>query len=408
VALASEVMLQSLSSLFSTIYMRSWYRLMGTKIGKDTEIATDFAGRYDTTEIGDKCFVADEAVLGDEDVRRGWMTSKMVRTGSQVFIGNDSVIPPGAVIPDGALVGIKSKPPAQEPMQPGETRFGSPPILLPVRQRFDDADVNHTFRPPLWRRGLRAIFELFAASMPTMMFIALGMLVADYMLYPALEKADTLLDFMPTFIAACVGSSIILAAIVLALKWISMGVYRPSHHGLWSWWALRTEAMTTLYWGTAGSVLLNVFRGTPLLPWALRLFGTKIGKGVFLDTTDITEFDCVSIGDHAAVNATSNLQTHLFEDRVMKVGKIEIGSGVTVGALTTVLYNTRVGDYAELGPLTIVMKGEAIPAHTEWAGAPAQLMDAAHGAEIPPARRIETAPGITIPVTLQAEGQAAE
>ncbi|OYX12055.1 MAG: peptide synthetase, partial [Rhizobiales bacterium 32-66-8] len=63
VGLAAEVMLESLSSLFSTIYMRSWYRLMGAKIGKDTEIATNFAGRYDTIEIGERCFVADEVTL---------------------------------------------------------------------------------------------------------------------------------------------------------------------------------------------------------------------------------------------------------------------------------------------------------------------------------------------------------
>jgi non-ribosomal peptide synthetase-like protein len=372
VGLASDVMLDSLSSLFSTIYMRVWYRLMGAKIGKDTEIATNFAGRYDTISIGDQCFVADEVVLGDEDVRRGWMTSGQVSTGSRVFIGNDSVLPPGASIPDGALIGIKSKPPADQPMQPGETRFGSPPILLPGRQRFDDADVAKTFRPPVWRRVLRAVFELFSVSMPTMMFITLGTFAAEYVLFPALEKSQSWAEFAPVFIATAVACSIILASVVLAVKWLLMGVYRPGNHGLWSWWALRTEAMTTFYWGTAGALLLNALRGTPMLPWAMRLFGAKVGKGVFLDSTDITEFDCVRIGDHAAINATSNLQTHLFEDRVMKIGQIEIGQGVAISALTTVLYDTRIGDYAKLGNLTIVMKGEAIPAHTQWAGAPAQ------------------------------------
>ncbi|MEP9380619.1 Pls/PosA family non-ribosomal peptide synthetase [Aquabacter sp. CN5-332] len=378
VALAAEVMLSSLSSLFSTIYMRSWYRLMGAKIGKDTEIATNFSGRYDTIEIGERCFVADEVVLGDEDVRRGWMTTKLVRTGSQAFIGNDSVLPPGADIPDGALIGIKSKPPSDERMLPGETRFGSPPIRLPVRQRFDSADVNQTFRPPFWRRLLRAVFELFAASMPTMMFIMVGTVAADYVLFPALEAADDWADFLPTFFATCVACSFVLATVVLGVKWALMGVYKPGNHGLWSWRALRTEAMTTLYWGTAGAILLDTFRGTPLLPWALRLFGSKIGKGVFLDSTDITEFDCVTIGDYASVNASSNLQTHLFEDRVMKIGRIEVGKGVSIGALTTVLYDTRIGDYAELGVLTIVMKGEAIPPHTRWVGAPAQPFVGGH------------------------------
>ena len=45
---------------------------------------------------------------------------------------------------------------------------------------------------------------------------------------------------------------------------------------------------------------------------------------------------------------------------------------MTVGAGSTVLYDTHVGDYARLGPLTIVMKGESIPADSEWVGAPAE------------------------------------
>ncbi|GJE27911.1 Pls/PosA family non-ribosomal peptide synthetase [Methylobacterium organophilum] len=376
VGLASDVMLDTLSSLFSTVYMRHWYRLMGARIGRDTEVATNFAGRYDTIEIGDHCFVADEVVVGDEDIRRGWMTIRKVRTGSRVFIGNDAVLPPGTDIPDGCLIGIKSKPPAGSAIEPGDTWFGSPPLRLPVRQRFDDAQTAMTFRPSAGRRLLRAVFELFSASMPTMMFITLGTYAAEYVLFPALEHQSWGM-FLAIFVATCTACALILAGVVLVLKWIMMGVYRPGNHGLWSWWALRTEAMTTLYWGTAGAILLDSLRGTVLLPPALRLFGVKIGHGVFLDSTDITEFDCVRIGDHAAINATANLQTHLFEDRVMKIGPIEIGRGVSVGALTTVLYDTRVGGHARLGPLTIIMKGEAIPANTQWAGAPARPMQAA-------------------------------
>ena len=51
--------------------------------------------------------------------------------------------------------------------------------------------------------------------------------------------------------------------------------------------------------------------------------------------------------------------------------RVELGRGVTVGANATVLYDSKVGDFARLRPLTIVMKGESIPAHTEWEGAPA-------------------------------------
>jgi non-ribosomal peptide synthetase-like protein len=177
--------------------------------------------------------------------------------------------------------------------------------------------------------------------------------------------------------------STVMVLIVIAVKWITMGRYEPVVKPMWSFWAMRTEAVAVLYWGLAGRVLLEHLRGTPFLPWVLRLFGARFGKGVYSDMTDITEFDCVTVGNYCALNIASALQTHLYEDRVMKVGRVHIGHGVTVGAGSTVLYDTSVGDYARLGPLTVVMKGEEIPAHTEWVGAPA----VPRAAEVPPGIR---------------------
>ncbi len=370
VALSTEVMLDTLSSLYATVYMRAWYRLMGAKIGRDAEISTNLAGRYDLVEIGEKCFIADEVVLGDEDIRRGWMFLKPVKTEARVFVGNDAVVPAGASIPTGSLIGIKSKPPANEAMSAGETWFGSPPIKLPVRQRFDGVGANWTYEPSKARRLGRAVFEAFSLSMPTMLFITFGTLAVEFFAPAILEKRYG--AFLAEFLAVSVAIPVAMVAVVILVKWLLMGRYEPTMKPMWSWWAMKTEAVAVLYWGLAGKVLLDHLRGTPMLPWVLRLFGTKFGKGVFMDTTDITEFDCVSVGDHSAVNALSALQTHLYEDRVMKVGRVKVGRGVTIGAGSTVLYDTSVGDYAQLGPLTLVMKGEEIPAHTEWAGAPAE------------------------------------
>jgi non-ribosomal peptide synthetase-like protein len=90
-----------------------------------------------------------------------------------------------------------------------------------------------------------------------------------------------------------------------------------------------------------------------------------------MDWTDVTEFDCIRIGDYTVINAHSCPQTHLYEDRVMKVGIIEIGKGVTISSGCTILYDTRIGDYARIEPLTLVMKGEQIPSNSMWQGAPA-------------------------------------
>jgi len=369
VALATEVTLETLSSLYATIYMRAWYRLMGAKIGKDSEISTNLSGRYDLVEIGEKCFIADEVVLGDEDVRRGWMRLEKLKTGSRVFIGNDGVVPPGAVIPDDSLIGIKSKPPANDMISAADTWFGSPPIKLPVRQRFDGGGANWTYEAPKWRKFARGVFEAVHISLPTMLFITFGTWSIEWFGPPLLEGHYGRVAWM--FMVVSVAIGLAMTGVVIAVKWLTMGRYEPVTKPMWSWWAMRTEAVAVLYWGLAGKALLEHLRGTPFLPWVMRLFGAKIGKGCLFEMTDITEFDCVEVGDFCTLNSLCALQTHLYEDRVMKVGRVKVGSGVTVGAGSTVLYDSHVGDFARLGPLTIVMKGESIPAHTRWEGSPA-------------------------------------
>ncbi len=386
VGLATEVTLETLSSLFATLYMRSWYRLMGAKIGKDPEISTNLSGRYDLVEIGEKCFIADEVVLGDEDMRRGWMYLKKVKTGSRVFIGNDAVVPPGSEIPSGALIGIKSKPPANSELSEGDTWFGSPPMKLPVRQTFDGGGSAWTYQPPVWKKAARALYEAINVSLPTMLFITFGTWAVESFGQKLIDGEYGTVFWL--FVLCSTLISLGMTLVVVAVKWLTMGRYEPQVKPMWSFWAMRTEACAVLYWGLAGKILLEHLRGTPFLPWVLRLFGAKFGKGVFMDMTDITEFDCVRVGDFAALNMVAALQTHLYEDRVMKVGRVVIARGVTVGAGSTVLYDTHVGEFARLGPLTVVMKGETIPPHSEWVGAPAEP---AGGAAAPALRQAKAA-----------------
>ncbi len=370
VALATEITLDTLSSFYATLYMRVWYQLMGARIGKGSEISTNLAGRYDIVEIGENCFIADEAVLGDEDIRRGWMYLKRVRLGDRVFVGNDAAVPPGADIPSDTLIGVKSKPPANEDMSEGATWFGSPPIKMPSRQRVDGVDATVTFEPPRWKRVARAVYEALNISLPTMLYITLGSWAVE-------SFGQTLVDgdygeFVALFILDSVLMTLAIMLVAAGVKWTTMGRYAPTMKPMWSFWAIRNETSTVLYWGMTGRVLLDYLRGTPFLPWVLRLFGARFGKGVYIDMIDITEFDCVTVGDYCALNVGSALQTHLYEDRVMKIGPVTLGQGVTIGAGSTVLYDAHIGNFARLGPLTIVMKGENIPAHSEWVGAPAQ------------------------------------
>ncbi len=374
--LADDVINEVLGSIYATIYMRAWFRMLGMKIGKGSEISTSFSGRYDLVEIGDNCFIADLCNLGEEEISHGWMHMGKVKVGNQVFIGNGAVVPMNTTVPDNALIGVQSRSPAGNEMKVGETWFGSPAMKLPVRQKFKADGAHWTFEPTTWMRIRRAIVEALNASFPTMLMISFGSIAIAF-LSPYVDDLDEhVWPILFFFIAMSTVMSFLMMFASVAQKWLFMGVYKPTMNPMWSWWALRTEAVAVTYGTLAGEILFEHLRGTPMLPWLLRLFGVKIGKGVFMDATDITEFDCVEIGDFSAVNAGACLQTHLYEDRLMKVGRIRISEGVTVGAGSTVLYDTRVGDNVVLGPVTLVMKGEELPANSSWIGSPAQPVSA--------------------------------
>lgn len=77
-----------------------------------------------------------------------------------------------------------------------------------------------------------------------------------------------------------------------------------------------------MYEQLAVSMVLEYLRGTFFIAPVFRSSGVKIGKGYFINTTNVTEFDLVSIRDYVVLNYQVELQTHLFEDRIMKVGTV--------------------------------------------------------------------------------------
>jgi acetyltransferase-like isoleucine patch superfamily enzyme len=76
-----------------------------------------------------------------------------------------------------------------------------------------------------------------------------------------------------------------------------------------------------------------------------------------------------------ALNPHATVQTHLFEDRVMKMSEVRIENNCSVGAMSLVLYDTRMQEGSSLGDLSLLMKNEQLPAHTRWEGIPARPVE---------------------------------
>ncbi|MBK4738865.1 Pls/PosA family non-ribosomal peptide synthetase [Noviherbaspirillum pedocola] len=365
-----ETSLHVLHGVYATVYAPFWYRLLGAKVGRDAEISSALGLVPDMLTLGDETFIADAVMLGDEKIDGGWMTLKPTVIARRSFVGNGSYVPDGTVLPEGVLIGVHSTPPANAELKSGQTWLGSPPIHLPAREAVASCfPENLTFRPGKRRRLARGLVEAFRVVSPHAIVISVGYTLVLNLMPLAGAGRWTEVVLLLAAAGLCYGLGSLL--FVAMLKWLFIGRYRKHSVPMWTPFVWVSEAVTNLYEGVAVPNFMRYLRGTPMLPKAFNLLGAKIGRGVYLDTVDMTEFDCVEIGDHSELNALCCPQTHLFEDRVMKIDTVRIGSRVSIGPRGCVLYGAEVGDGAQLGALTLVMKGEFIPPATAWTGLPA-------------------------------------
>ncbi len=364
-----ESSLNVMHGVYATVYAPFWYRLLGAKVGRDVEISSALGLVPDMLTLGDETFIADAVMLGDEHIDGGWMSMQPTVISRRSFVGNGSYVPDGTILPENVLIGVHSSVPDNDRMRVGDTWLGSPPINLPAREQTTGFPENLTYRPSPLRRLARGLIEAFRIVAPHAIVISAGYTIV--------------LNVMPVAGAGRWGTVIVYLSIAglmygvgtfvftVAFKWLLMGRYRKCSVPMWTPFVWLSEGVTNMYEGIAVPNFMRYLRGTPWLPLALNVLGSRIGKGVYLDTTDFTEFDCVSIGDHSELNALACPQTHLFEDRVMKIDHVTIGSRVYMGSRSAVLYGAVVADNAQLGAFTLVMKGEFIPAASSWKGCPA-------------------------------------
>ena len=369
--LADAVLAQSLSilkPLYATIYTPFWLRLLGARVGRRAEISTlnHISADHLTVEAG--AFLADSVSVGAPRVQRGMVAVAATVVGARTFIGNSAVLAGGTVLGTGNLIGaLSTAPPTTAP--PDTSWVGSPSFLLPNRPVSKSFDANLTFDPPahlVWARGTMEFFKI------TLPFAFASATFAGVYHYCAWH----LRHGFPFWSSALLGTAV-LAGIILgfslftaALKWLIIGRYKPSEKPLWSSFVWRDELINSLCESYVFLYWVAPLLGTPFATSFFQLMGSRFGHSVYLDTTEITEFDLAWVADHAVLNNGCTIQTHLFEDRIMKMSTLRIGRYATVGTSSVVLYDSVIGPGATLKSLSLLMKGETLPANTRWQGIP--------------------------------------
>lgn len=361
---------QIMMPVYSTVYLSPLYRWLGAKIGPNAELSTVNQALPELMEIGEGSFLADECMIGGVRIHNGVAEVRRTVIGRRTFIGNSGLVPGGTTVGDEVLIGVMSTPPAHTDKVEDKSQWlGSPGFALPrpaTEAAFDEAQ---TFNPDKSKLRLRAIIDVVRILLPGYLTVAalgaiMGVAATGYRLIPWWAVALAL-----PIVANLVAAATVIA--VAVIKRVVMGKFEPGVHPLYSPFVWLNDVINGVFEAVA-AVAMTPFMGTPYLAPLLRTMGCRIGKWCFLDTTLVSEFDLVRIGDHASLNLGATLQTHLFEDRVMKSDTLVIGDGCNVGNMAIVLYATEMQRGSTLGSLSVLMKGETLPAMSRWRGIPSE------------------------------------
>lgn len=102
-----------------------------------------------------------------------------------------------------------------------------------------------------------------------------------------------------------------------------------------------------------------------------RCLGVRVGTGVDLHSLPPVT-GMLSLGDYCSVEPEVDLSGFWLDGDVLHVGAISIGDFARIGARSTLLPGTTVGEHAHIEPGSTVLGDCPIKPHSRWAGSPAK------------------------------------
>jgi len=354
-----------------TVVYHNILQCIGAKIGKYTEFQGNaFQGMPSLMRMGEGSFVGGGSFVFTYQMKRDSVYLAPA-TFHSAFLGNDSITAPGATLEYEAFVGSLTPILSDITVPAGEVWQGNPPMKMGSRPVNNISDGTDSVCPESrwiflrrwiiesigwWGGIVNGYMEDFLLAIFLHMIIdgSTGEVKLEKVMIslPAIRFISIFLSFFTDW----------------AAKWAMFGVIDAGEHGLWSCWLLSYMMYQSIFSGNSTFYVPDIC-GTPLVIWWFRSLGAKIGKNVFLYSTEFTEWDLVTIGDNVALNVGVTIQPHTYEDRVFKMGTVTLMEGATIHAITLLLPGTLLEESAEVLPMSLPFTGETVSRGT-WHGNP--------------------------------------
>lgn len=359
--------------LHDMIFYRFWIIACGGQADLWAESSTLFT-LPDTIHLGERSFVAAYNHIGVPILSRGTIECAYTRIGRKSFVGNFSVHPPGTIDPPEVLMGVMTVPPKdrkkllQSPA--GSGWFGNPAIFLPNRQRWH-APYNQTYDPSGLDIFKRTCYDIIRLLFPLTLWYLYGVCVYFF----STESRFNAQWAVATVFSAAL--SVVWALLGVAVGYLFIvGPLERSEHPYWHSFNFRWRNFYTIWVRVVEPGLVCYLGGTKWLVWWMNWFTKcRIGTNCYIcDFNVFKEFDMVTIGDNVSIDENAILRTHTFEDRVLKIAPVTIKDNVTIGSGSTIIYDSVLSDECEIGPQSVVMKGETMESRKFYHGTPSRVV----------------------------------
>ena len=350
--------------IYASVITPAWARLLGAKVGKNCEIST-FNGQIGLVSISDECFLADDTSLAARETLNGWVRLGTVDLDRRAFIGNSATVSAGTRVSSEVLAGVASSVPNTNPV--GSSYIGLPPIEFP--RDVIQTKASETYLPSSKLRLKRSLVEVFRFTPAVASYCLVGLILIGV---DTFNKYSDPLTWVLDYALAYLLSSYLAGFVAAVAKWLLVGRVRPSNHNLWTSFVWRNELAWNFVESLAIPWLGSVSIDSPVHNFFVRILGARVGRNASVSTWFLDDPDLVEIGANSVIAKSADLQTHLFQDRLMQLDKVRIGMGSTIGSGTFVLPGASIGHGSKVSACSLVPRDEALPSRTLWRGNPVE------------------------------------
>lgn len=106
---------------------------------------------------------------------------------------------------------------------------------------------------------------------------------------------------------------------------------------------------------------LEFITPTPLNVLFYKMMGMKIGKGVVINSTNISDPGLITLEDYVTVGGSATIFAHYGQKGYLIISPVTIGKGTNIGLKASIMGGARIGENVLIKPHAVVLPKTEVP-----------------------------------------------